>query len=324
MVIGDIHLTNRDRGRHKNYEEESLETMSIIEDIVAKEKPVAIFFLGDLIGYTDTVLKHGVFFIRVLKFFMNLNTVTDGNVFTVKGNHDIAPTTDFNTLAGIGLIKVPRYVDCKNVRYHFVQYGMEEEQIELAVNKNIDGDNQIANIVLGHNDYAIDNETTWYQTDDPLLISNLKNMKGVRMIISGHIHATSEDVMETAIDGERVFLYYPGSICRVASNDKHEDCGYVIFDYDNDSDRVSYMIESIDLRPLEDILVEETEEEATAEETSKEVDKESIKDVVNMLAKRKTSKLNVEDQIDKLPDRLFTDRGKKFVKKVIEEEKNKA
>lgn len=322
LVFGDLHLTNRSRGRHKDYEQEARETMEIVENLVKEEKPKAVFLLGDIIGYTDTVLKHGDFFTRMLKFFMKLNTITKGNVFTVKGNHDIAPVTDFNTLEGIGLLKNPLYVDSENVRYHFVNYGEEENKIQLAVQKNIDNENQIANIVLGHNDYAIDNENTWYPTDNPLYISNLKNMAGVRLIISGHIHATSMDVLETAIDGQRVFLYYTGSPSRVASNDRHNSCGYVTFDYEGDSDRVSYSIEDIELRPIEELLEEEVEK--TSEEVKEEINKESIKDVVNMLSQRRTSKLDISDQIDRLPDTLFSERGKKYVKKVIQEEKNRA
>lgn len=324
LVFADLHLTNRTRGRHKDYEAESKETMNIIEGIVADEKPKTIIFLGDIIGYSDTVLKHGDFFTRVLGFFMNLNRMTEGRVFTVKGNHDIAPTTDFDTLTGVGLLKNPQYLDSDNVRYHFVNYGDEKEPIQLAVRKDINGENQIANIVFGHNDFAIDNQTTWYQTEDPLYVSTLTNLSGVRMIVSGHIHMTSEDLIETEIDGNRVDVYYPGSICRVASNDHHEVCSYLCFDYSGDSDRVSVEIEELSLRPLSDILEEKPEDEQTAEEIEESVNKESIKDVVNMLSQRRLRKTDIFDQIESLPEALFSERGKKYTKKVITEQKNRA
>lgn len=320
LVFGDLHTTNRSRGRHKDYESESYEAMRVIEEKVRKEKPVAIVFLGDIIGYTDTVLKHGEFFTNVLKFFMHLNNVTNGRVFSVKGNHDLVPVTDYDTLEGLGLLKNPNYVDSENVRYHFINYGEEDEAIELSVSENIDGENEVANIIFGHNDYSIDDVTTWYQTDTPHPVSGMHNFKGVKMIVSGHIHHTSDDVMVTSIDGERVLVFYTGSMTRVAGNDAFDYSCYMIYDYEDGDNHIFYEIDTIDMCPLEDILYPKEEPKDKAEK----VNEENIHEVVKYLAENNTSVIDVYEQIDRLPESMFTQRGKDFVKKIIQEQKNQA
>lgn len=316
LIFGDIHLTNKDIGRHKNYEKESLETITRIEKIVREEKPVAIFFLGDLIGYRDTVLQHGDFFTKVLNFFIGLNKATNGRVFTVKGNHDIAPRTDFDTLDGIDLIKVPNYVDCENVRYHFVNYGEEYEPLDIPE------DNNITNVVLGHNFYLPDTYYDGYGgKGEPILVPELKNMAGIKMIITGHIHGCMDDTATTILDGKEVFVYYTGSFSRSASNDKHETSTYIRFEYLDNSDRVSYTIEPVQLTPLEEILI--PKEKILDAETADKVKEETIKEVVEVLAQRKVCVLDFKEQIDKLPAGLFSDEAMEYTKNVLAHQVNK-
>lgn len=315
LVFGDLHLSATYQGEHKAYLYECYRNMETIRNRVKDTRPCAIIFEGDLIGVTERNLKDRQFLMRVLMFFSDLNEVTNGNVFTVKGNHDVGDFSDFDFLIGLGLIKNPRYVDFygvdsdKNsnleVRFHFVNWGEEGRKLDLLKDEDL-----VSNIVIGHNDYYIEGVTNWYSSKAGVKLKSLKNFKGVDIIFSGHIHTASDEILYTDIDGERIGLVYTGSPSRTA--ERVDDCIYITVSYgnhDGDDWYTSFDENLFGLQPASEVFYEKEvilgEEENSEEERSK-VLIELVNDILE-------SQLSGGDLFSQVRCKLeFTDREKEM------------
>lgn len=231
LLFGDLHLSSSYEGQHISYISDCYANMERIRNICDSDKPSAVVFLGDLIGVNERSIRDRQFFMRVLQFFEYLNSLCDGNVFSVKGNHDAGDFTDFDFLLGMGLIKNPKYIDYytpdgkyHEVRFHIVNYGHERDVLSL-----VDMNEGVSNVVLGHADYYIDGVTNWYSARNGVELCMLDNFCGVELVVSGHIHIPSEQILYTALkDGSSVGLFYTGSPSRTA--ERFDDCWYVCFE----------------------------------------------------------------------------------------------
>lgn len=231
LVFGDLHLSSTYTGQHKDYTLECYNNMGSIAEKVKESKASAVFFLGDVIGVNERNIRDRQFLLRVMLFFKTLNEVTGGNVYSVKGNHDKGDFSDFDFLIGVGLLKNPNFVDYYNkdgdleVRFHFVNYG--EETRELNISDSSD-------VVLAHNNFLVDGVTTWYKDKNAVQLATLKNFIGVDLIVSGHIHnGSTEMVTSEIIGGDTVGLFYTGSPSR--TSERVDDCWYFVFSYENGS-----------------------------------------------------------------------------------------
>ncbi len=314
-IFGDLHLSiafngqhisygtecyeNMESGQHISYGTECYENMERIKEICKEEKPSAIIFLGDLIGVTERNIRdrqflmrvmqffeylnvvtegkvysvkgnHDIgdfsdydflvgmgliknpFLMRVMQFFEYLNVVTEGKVYSVKGNHDIGDFSDYDFLVGMGLIKNPKYIDYYNdergweVRFHLVNYGHENEK--LAITEATDA---VSNVVLGHADYYIDGVTNWYSAKGGVELSKLGNFCGVELVISGHIHIPSTEILYTTLkDGNSIGIFYTGSPSRVA--ERFDDCWYVTFEFNETGTECNQKL--MNLKPAKDVF----------------------------------------------------------------------
>lgn len=242
-IYGDLHLSCTYEGQHIDYTLDCYKTMDNILSKVRKDKPSSVVFLGDVIGVNERNLKDRQFLLRVILFFRTLNELTRGNVFSVKGNHDNGDFSDFDFFLGMGLLKNPDYIDyygctreeynsgnkdALEVRFHFVNYG--EENRELVKGE----DDEFSHVVLGHNDYLIDGVTNWYQHKSGVHLARLDNFAGVDLVVSGHIHNPSDEILTTVIRGEHTIgLFYTGSPARTA--ERYDDCWYLTFEFDGSS-----------------------------------------------------------------------------------------
>ena len=311
LIFGDLHLSSSYEGQHISYIKDCYWTMEKIRNICEESKPSAVIFLGDIIGVNERFIRDNQFLMRVIIFFRYLNSITEDRVYAVKGNRDMGDFTGFDFLIGLNLIKNPRYLDYyssdsnREVRFHFVNYGKETQPLMLT-----EPNEGVSNVVLGHADYYIDGVTNWYSARGGVELCMLDNFCGVELVISGHIHIPSEQILYTNLkDGSAVGLFYTGSPARVA--DRYEDCWYVCVEYEDEctncdphymgllgTDEVFY--------PKEDFeLSEDEEEEAIKSEKLTELVKEIIEsriasgDIVNQIminpaADEDTKKLAVD------------------------------
>lgn len=332
LVFGDLHLSNRKQAKHVDFERESLEAMAKIEQIVSQEQPSAIFLLGDLIGYADTVLTHGDFYTKVLNFFQDLNRQTHGHVFVVRGNHDMANRTEYDTLEGINYIKNPKQVDwfatrskekgeAPNMRFHIMNYGEYAEPIDKA-----DSD-ETTDCVLGHFDYRVNGVTYWgsYDNDSDVLeevktyaeLPELSNLKGVRLLISGHIHTSYLEGIDTNIYGEPITLFYLGCPTRASGTDDYDECGYAIAEV-NSENLIEWTFESWQLRPLDEVFEEEVEKDDT---TLSVEDSAKLDAIISQIGYIGNRAMTVQEQIDNL--NFFSEGSREIAKEIYTEEYNK-
>lgn len=305
LVFGDLHLSCTYEGQHVSYILECYKNMDNILTKVKDEKPSAVFLLGDVIGVNERNLRDRQFLLRVFLFFQSLNDLTGGNVFSVKGNHDKGDFSDFDFLVGAGMIKNPDYVDYYSskedydrlgeesleVRFHFVNYGDENRELSIA-------EGNASNIVLGHADYIIDGVTNWYQHKGGVQLSRLSNYKGVELVVSGHIHNPSEEVLSTMIGDWAIDLFYTGSPSRTA--ERFNDCWYVSFEYADGAtgyDANLFGLEPADMvfHPKENFIGEDEDEDLSLKQS------ESLTNIVKEIMESRMTSGDLFSQVRAVP-----------------------
>lgn len=311
LVFGDLHLSCTYEGQHKDYTLECYKAMDNIINKVKESKASGVFFLGDVVGVNERNVRDRQFLLRIILFFKTLNELTNGNVYSVKGNHDKGDFSDFDFLLGVGLLKNPSYVDYYSsepeegnpekdyleVRFHFVNYGEEERELKISE------EDSYSNVVLGHADYLIDGVTNWYQHKGGVMLSRLANFKGVEMVISGHIHVPSEEVLTTSIGDKAIDLFYTGAIGRTA--ERINDCWYVIFEYDDGS--TEYNIELFGLDPVSEVFypkenfIGEEDEEGDVDAQERARQTESLTNLVKEIMENRMTSGDLFGQVRAVP-----------------------
>ena len=317
LVFADTHFSIVYEGKHINYAYDCFDNMSRILDIVNKEKPNAVIFLGDIIGVKERNIIDRQFLMRVVLFFGMLFNITKGNVFVVRGNHDTGDFSDFDFIAGLGYFKNPKYVDYTTdsgleLRFHFVNYGDERLPLELAK----DG---ASNIVLGHADYYIEGVTNWYsEKKGRVELKTLQNFCGVDLVFSGHIHTPSKEFLYTNMpDGEVIGLFYPGSCSRTA--ERYDDCWYVSFEYSEEDRSVQYDANLMGLRKASEVFRDE--EEFITDESAEELERknEALGVIIEEIFASRLATGDLFGQIDRIPaDQDVKDLAKDYLHKAID------
>lgn len=312
LIFGDLHISSSFSGQHKNYQYECYYNMDKIISIVAKEKASAVIFLGDLVGVNEKNIRDRQFLMRTQNFFKVLNQATNGNVYSVKGNHDMGDFTDFDFFEGLGYIKNPKYInyygrkpgskkdDGLEIRFHLVNYGDEHKSLKLASSNDCASD-----VVLGHCDYYIEGVTNWYSAGSNVELSKLDNYQGVALVFSGHIHIPSDEMLFTTLkNGDSIGLFYLGSPARVT--ERFDDCWYLAFEYtkSDSEDEWSTSYDSIFMGlepadevfyPKEDFIEDESEEALRENESAK------LTDIVKEIMDSRIMTGDLNHQIDIVP-----------------------
>ena len=302
QIYGDLHLSCIYEGQHINYTKECYHNMDNIIKKVRDSKASAVFLLGDVIGVNERNTRDRQFLMRIYLFFQTLNELTGGNVFAVKGNHDKGDFSDFDFFIGIGLLKNPSYVDyygsndedSLEVRFHFINYGEETRELEM----NIEDD--YSNVVLGHADYTIDGVTNWYQHKGGVNLSRLTNFAGVDLVISGHIHNPSEEILTTTIKGQYpIGLFYTGSPSRTA--ERFNDCWYMKFEFDGESTK--YDAELFGLSPADEVFYpkEDIINEGDEDELDLARESESLTNIVKEIMEGRMTNGDLFAQVRAVP-----------------------
>ena len=317
LLFGDLHFSSTYEGKHKSYIQDCYITMQLILKIVKEEKPSAVIFLGDLCGVNERTIKDRQFLTRVLAFFGTLYNLTKGNLYSVKGNHEMGDFSDFDMLVTLGYIKNPLYVDyvgdgSTELRFHFVNYGDERKQLTLT-------SSDASNVVLGHADYYIEGVTEWYSSKAAVELKKLNNFCGVDLVFSGHIHIPSEEMLYTELpNGESVGLFYVGSPSRTA--ERFDDCWYAIFEYNSESKSTGYDAKLMGLPPASEVFFEDSSFVGEAKEkTEEERHAEALDVVVEEVMNSRIVTGDLFKQIDIIPaDKEEKEIAKKYLRMAME------
>lgn len=180
IIYGDQHLCSKNYGCHIDYPGLSLKHFKLIGDLAEQESCGVIAGLGDL---TYGRFNNLTYRLAVEMEFERHLKITNGNRYEVKGNHDKMTdgASEYDFYKAKGMFSCPDHFDLGCVRFHIVNYGEENRQLNIDPNKY--------NFVLGHNLFRYkSNILPNYGTGVEL--DNYTTWKDVDMIVAGHIHQT--------------------------------------------------------------------------------------------------------------------------------------
>lgn len=219
LIVSDLHISDVYSGKHKDYFQNCVKCLEDITNTIVENNITHIYMLGDLVGMREKNLKSRDALFYLIKVLQKWNTLTDNNVYSIKGNHDIGSSiTDFEFLVSLGYIKVVDFIDVGAVRFHGVNYG--EETRALSIDKDR------FNIALMHANLQVEGQTNWFRAGDGFELSSLDNLYGVDYVIAGHIHNPSERLVTTSIRDKDIHLLYPGNMTRPVKDPRIWDESY--------------------------------------------------------------------------------------------------
>ena len=310
LVIGDLHLSDYYKGKHKNYLQNCFDVMDSLDKIITVRKPDAIVLLGDLVGWTKPNIVDRERLTKFFKFFVKWGRTA--KIFAVKGNHDLNGYPDFMMLSELNLIitsvACDGYFDLysadnemvPSARFHIVDYGEEHRQLNIAPQPT-------GNVVFGHNNFTIAGQTTWYSGGEGIELGHLANFAEVDMVISGHIHNPSPDFCETSmLNGKNCTLFYPGCPTRPVfeKNNMYNSVKLGEISYNKTTELTDFDIIDMPLKPYEEIFdlsgVDLTEK--TQDEIDEEMRKAALSDVLGDLLTYRMNQTDPISQIANIPN----------------------
>lgn len=324
MLFGDLHIHDTHKGRHKSYLENCFYHMGVIERKVAEERPDFVILAGDIIGVREATIKNRNVLLEVCMWFERLNSITNNNVYAIRGNHDMAENTDYDFLVGLGIIKTAGkkgYLDITNnngdpvCRFHLVDYGKEKERVEPY------SPDTCSNIVVFHNNMKIEGVTDWYPDHKGYLLNKMYNWEGCDMAIGGHIHIPSPYLVETTINDKPIQLFYLGCPT-MPTKQSYEYVWSMVFEYDASEDEVKYDTINIPLRPESDVFISaKYVEDATEEEIAEKVRREDLHEVISDLIQYRIADGDPITMLQNIPNSnpRAVDIACEYVRKAFEE-----
>lgn len=278
LVLGDFHISDKPSKRHKDYWGNCLAFLEQVTVSLVERKITHLFLTSDLIGRTNEKnfkeRENLLYFIQVLQKW---NDLTNGNVYALEGNHDVGShLTDYQFIVSLGILKRAEQVDVGGIRFHLLDFGRHDRAIELREGFH--------NVAIMHTHLQVEGQTDWFfRSGDAVELSDLHNLKGVDMVIGGHIHDPSPRIVSTSIDDKPISLFYPGCGPRpiFKANDYHQ-CFGVFYETDEDNnvdlDQVIY-----ELDPHIWAKVIDTEEDLDLLESEPEMNIQRLAEILDEL-----------------------------------------
>lgn len=290
VVYGDIHLSSKDYGAHRDYPKESLEYFRKITDKAEELGATYIIGTGDLTFSRFHTLEYRK---EVEKQLLRQYEMTNGNRYEVKGNHDSATNgmTEYEFYEQKGLIKHTDRLDVQNVHLTLSDYAKIRNIDVNAVNSEYD-----VNILIAH-DYLKFEDTRLPNFGTAIEIDNMSKLYDIDYIICGHIHKTMMFKGSIIKDNmaKEVFVFYPGCMTRPAFGNDLDKVGSIAVITVEDG-AVRYEKVEIPLWKIEESFIMEDIQERQDKKEEKE-NRVDISDVVKQLDQRDSSFGNPEDRI---------------------------
>lgn len=280
LIIGDLHISDRYTGKHKDYLANCFECLEMITAKIKEQEITHLFCLGDWvgIGLSEKNLRKRETLLVVMKTLQEWNKLTKGHVYSLRGNHDIGSTlTDYDLFLSLGLIKSKHQLDIGSTRFHFFDYGEENRKINISEDKY--------NIGLFHANLLIEGITTWYRGGVGVELSTLDNLYGMSMAIAGHIHNPSPKMVATSIRDSDITLFYPGCMTRPKFEPNLWDEAYAMYYKIDDMATIADIV-TFKLKPVSEIFTstfDDKKEDDSDEETSPAFDIEALAKVLDEL-----------------------------------------
>ena len=311
LVFGDLHFSDVFTGRHKNYLQNCFRVLGDMSNLIDSKNPSAIVLLGDIVGWLETNVRNREVLSMLCRIFRDWSKNGTRPIFAVKGNHDIKGYPEFLFLSELGLLVTSAQCDGyfdyysgengkHEARFHIVDYNCESRELQLPEDDNV------SNIVLGHNNYTIQGYTNWYQEHNGIELGLLQNYANVDMVISGHIHAPSPEIYYATMPGGKTCgLLYTGCPTRpIKDKPVYESCWVVDIYFSNETGFTEIDTIKMDLQPASELFYDDTEfiEDKADEDIQEELRKEALMDVLGDMLKYRMGHGDPIEQIDKIPN----------------------
>lgn len=292
VIYGDVHLSSKNYGAHRNYPKESLYYFDKIAEEAEKVSATHVIGLGDFTYGRFHTLEYRAEVERVLDM---IHRLTGGNHYMLKGNHDWATygMTEYDFYVKKGLLKPSENLKFNGLNIFMVDYGNHKKaDIQIEDGKT--------NIILAH-DYFKFRDTRLPNYGEATELDHYEKWFGVDMLVCGHIHNYESFSGKMVKDGlsHEVTVIYLGCMARPAYREGFmQDTGRLLLLEVNEG-KVGAGLIDIPLWPLEESFNIEVIQGDKSEGNVKHVD---ISDIVKRLNEHERNIGNPEDLIMSLKE----------------------
>lgn len=316
LVFGDLHFSDVFTGKHKDYLVNCTDVLGRITKLVNEREPKIVVFLGDLVGWNETNIKNREILSLFCEFFMKLKTE---KIYVLRGNHDMKGYPDYQFLLKLGIVEEIPYFDYYgnnglDTRFHFVNYGEETQLLDIVDQQGV------SNVVFAHNNFTVEGMTTWYADHDGIELASLQSFGHVDMVVSGHIHNPSPELIEVDMySGQSCYLFYPGCPTRpIKLANNYDMCWAMSFRYNSDKGCMDFDMIPYDLTPCTELYYGDDEyiEDKSPEELEDELRKEQLADVLSDIIKYRMVGGDLMQQIENIPN--ASDGAKKVAREYLQ------
>ena len=271
--IGDLHFYDGVSKSHVDYYANCIDCMDRYTAELEANKPDYILLSGDIVGLSERVTRTRLGLFALVKYLKLWGNMCNGNLYAISGNHDYTKgdsMSDFDFLASLGIIKTAKHLDVNGLRVHCIDYGKEQEPIEFADNKH--------NVAFMHANLQVDGLTTWFHADEGIQLAQLRNLKGVELVICGHIHNPSPRMCSTSIEDESISLLYLGCAARPKRRDTWGAVHIAYVDCLDNGD-VNFRVNTMKLKPCDEIFTQKALELNEGTDTDDILSNEPVVDI---------------------------------------------
>lgn len=291
-IYGDIHLSSKNYGAHRDYPTESLECFTKITEVTRRRKLTHLIGLGDFTYGRFHTLE---FRKAVRKQLTEQYELTNGNRYELKGNHDIAGygMTERDYYIDEGLIRPSQNITIHNLNITMIDYDKYNETVP-----NIIDDEKYINFVLAH-DFFKFKDTNIANFGKAIELDNFDRWFGADYLVCGHVHKImgfKGNIIKDNMAHE-LFVHYLGCMPRPSYKEgSMDEKGQMLILILHDDGHLDYDIEDIELWALDKSfnIEEKAKQQAKKDEKEARVD---ISDVVKQLDSHDRNVGNPEDII---------------------------
>lgn len=299
-VYGDLHLSSKNYGAHKNYPVESIEYLQKLTEVCKRLNVTHLIGCGDLTFGRFNTLEYRLAVEHELE---EQNNLTHGKHWELKGNHDIAGygLVERDYYIEKGLLRGSEELEIGSLTINMIDYGKSAEPLKIV------NDTNHINIAIAH-DYFKFKDTQLPNFGDAIELDNYTNFYGLDYLFCGHIHKILNFKGYIVKDGvgHELNVGYLGCMMRPAYREGYmDDKGLILIlkvyadDVNPDITYLEISSENIDLWPLDKSF--NLDEKAVEQE--KKAEKEArvdISDIVKQLDAHDRNVGNPEDIINSL------------------------
>lgn len=308
---GDIHLSSKNYGAHRNYPKESLEYFTAIADITEKHGITHLIGTGDFtFGRFNTLEYRG----SVDNILNRISDCTNNRHYMLCGNHDKASygLVERDYYIEKGLLKPSENLSLGKLNITMVDYGKYKE-----VEPNITLDNSYLNLVVAHDFFKFKN-TSIANFGKSFELDSFEKWFGVDFLVCGHIHKIIdfEGEVYKGDDKHKMKVSYLGCMTRPAYREGYlDDIGRVLIITVYDDGKISVEYETVTLWEIKDSfnLEVKQKEKKVKEEKQNRID---ISDIVQQLNSHERNVGNPEDIINAMVgvEEKYKDKAIKLLK----------